>query len=155
MLVTGFRMPLRYLRSTGQVRRAFAPVQILEGIVLLVILVGVGDTLTVSVLERTHELGTIRALGAQRRSVHRMVLTEALLIGLLGAVLADAGGLTLGVLWFETTFTYLLGWILHLRLPLGQVVITTVLGLGVCALAALPAARRAARLEPAEALRYE
>ena len=67
-----------------QVRRAFAPVNVLAGLVLLVVLVGTADTLAAGVLERTRELGTMRAVGVRRRLLRRMVVTEALVIGTLG-----------------------------------------------------------------------
>ena len=97
----------------GQVRRAFAGLHILAGMVLVVVLVGMADTLAAGVAERTRELGAIRALGVRRRYLRRMVLLEGLLLGALGLGLALAAGLALGTLWVDATFPYLLGWRRH------------------------------------------
>jgi putative ABC transport system permease protein len=139
----------------GEVRRAFAPVDVLGGLVLLVVLVGVADTLGAEVVDRTREVGVIRALGVRRRHLRRMVLCEALVLAGLGLVLALSAGLLLGTLWVEQTFTHLLGWRLEVYVPwsaLGAAVATTV---AICCLAAVVPARRVSALEPARALRYE
>jgi putative ABC transport system permease protein len=138
-----------------QVRRAFSVVQILGALVLFVVLVGMADSLMASVMERTRELGTLRAQGVRRRALGRMVLVEGLLLAAVGLILAAGGGLILGILWVETTFTYLLGWSLDLYLPYGKIAATAMVTLLVCAVAAWLPARRAARIEPGVALRYE
>jgi putative ABC transport system permease protein len=140
---------------TGQVRRAFAAVYPLAGMVLLVVLVGTADTLAASVAERTRELGVIRAVGVRRRFLGRMVMVEALILGTLGLVLAIASGLALGILWVGATFPYLLGWVLQLHLPFLQVGVAVLITVAVCLVASALPARRATRLEPAAALRYE
>jgi putative ABC transport system permease protein len=140
---------------TGQVHRAFAAFHVLAAIVLVVVLVGVGDTLAAGVLERTRELATLRSLGIRRRHVRRMVLLEAAVLGALGVGLATASGIVLGALWTNATFPYLLGWVLALRIPYGAIAINASLALLVCLLAGLLPAARAAALEPATALRAE
>jgi putative ABC transport system permease protein len=140
---------------TSQVRRAFAPVDVLAGLVLLVVLVGMADTLAASVLERTRELGVMRAVGIRGRQLRRMVVAEGLVLGTLGLILAVSAGLALGVLWVEETFPYLLGWVLEIHIPYGSVETVCAVTIAVCLVAALLPARRAARLEPAVALRYE
>jgi putative ABC transport system permease protein len=158
----GRRYGLRILSSAelidyfaSQVRLAFAGVYILAGLVLFVAVVGISDTLAAGVIERTREIGAIRVVGVQRRYVHRMVLIEGMVLGVLGLVLAGAAGIALGTLWVAATFPYLFGWVLSLHLPYGHAIRLAVVTL-VAALAAghLPA-RRAAGLEPAVALRYE
>ena len=138
-----------------QVRRAFAPVGVLAGMILLVVLIAVADTLVAGEAERTRELGALRAVGVERRYLRRMVLAESLALGLLGLILAAAAGLGLGILWVEATFPYLLGWVLELYVPYGQVAIIALTTLLVCLAAALLPALHAARLDPAVALRYE
>src|SRR5262249_1137278 len=64
----------------GQVRRAFAPVDVLAVLMLFVILLGLADTLAASVLERTRELGTMRALGVRRALVSRAVVAEGVVL---------------------------------------------------------------------------
>jgi putative ABC transport system permease protein len=139
----------------GQVRRAFAALYLLAGMVMLVVIVGVTDTLAASVFERTREIGLLRAVGVRRSQLRRMILAEGLSLGAIGVVLAATAGLALGTLWVESTFPHLLGWILDLYIPYKQLAMIGTVGLAVCLLAALIPSRRAARLEPAVALRYE
>ena len=138
-----------------QVRRAFASVYVLAGVILGVILFGIVDNLSASVAERTREFGMVRALGVRRRRMWGLVLVEALMLSVLGLVLALAGGLVVGELWVQTIIPYLLGWVVELHVPI--VLIFSVVGTTIvsCALAAVAPARRAAHLEPAEALRWE
>jgi putative ABC transport system permease protein len=140
---------------TGQVGRAFAALYVLAGIVLVVVLIGLGDTLAAGVLERTREFGMLRSIGIRRRDVRRIVMLEGLVLGALGLVLAIASGLALGALWTEATFPYLLGWVLTLHIPYSPIVITALLVLIVALLASLAPALRAAALQPATALRLE
>jgi len=138
-----------------QVRRAFSGIYILAGIVLLVVIVGVADTLAAAVFERTRDLGVLRATGVQRTSIGQMVLIEGRLLGMLGLVLAGATGISLGALWVEATFPSLLGWTLAFRIPYAPSVLIGALSLTVCAIAAVIPGWHAARLEPAVALQYE
>lgn len=138
-----------------QVRRAFAPVTILAVMILLVVVLAVADTLAASVADRTRELGAIRAVGVERRHLGRMVLAEGLALGVLGLILAIGAGVGLATLWVEATFPYLLGWVLELHIPYGRAAFMAALTLVICLGAALSQALRAARLQPAVALRYE
>jgi len=106
---------LAYLVS--QVHRAFVPLGVARAIVLLVVLLGMADMLAAGVVERTRELGMVRAVGAGPRHLRRMVLAEGLLVAALGLLLAGALGLTLGVVWTRSTFPYLLGWVLEAHEP--------------------------------------
>jgi len=139
----------------GQVHRAFAGVRVLAGLVLLVVLLGMADTLGAGVAERTRELGAIRSMGVQRGHLARMVFIEGLAIGALGFTLAIAGGLALGTLWVRTTFPYLLGWVLQIHIPYAHAAVVALMTLAVCLGAAVIPARAAGRLEPATALRHE
>ena len=139
----------------AQVERAFGAIYIVAGLVMLVVLAGVADTLAAGVFDRTREFGTLRALGVGPRHVWRMVLAEGLVLGLLGLALAAFAGLALGSLWVLATFPALIGWVLEPYVPYWQVLIMGAMCLTVCLVAALAPARRAARLQPAVALRYE
>jgi putative ABC transport system permease protein len=139
----------------AQVRRAFAPSYIVIGLVLLVVMLGMADTLAAGVMDRTQEIGMLRAVGVSQQSVRRMVMIEALVMGVFGLILGVTGGYVLGILWVKATFTYLLGWVLEAHIPYGQLVGVCIAALIVCMAASLAPARRAARFEPAVALRYE
>lgn len=138
-----------------QVRRAFAPLDVLAGLMLFVILLGLADTLAASVLERARELGTIRALGVRRALVGRSVVIEGVVLGLLGLLVALGAGLGLGTMWVQQTFPLLLGWALQTHVPYLQLSLVCAATLAVCWLAALLPARGAARLRPAVALRWD
>lgn len=71
-------------------------VNALLGMSVLIALVGIVNTLTLSIIERRRELGMVRALGMTRQQVGRMVRMEAVLIGLLGTVIGVGAGLLLG-----------------------------------------------------------
>jgi len=138
-----------------QAQRAFAPMAVIEVVLLVVALLSVGDTLAASVLRRLREIGTLRALGVRRGPVVRIVLVEALVIGALGLALGAGAGVLLGRLWIHRTLPHLLGWLLAFHFPWARGALVVLATVGVCLLAAILPARRAARLEPAMALRYE
>src|SRR5262245_8279062 len=138
-----------------QVGRAFAPLGVLAATVLLVTLLGVADTLLAAVVGRTCELGTARAVGIRRSSLVRMVFAEAVLLAALGVGLGVVSGLGLAVLWVKTTLPQLLGWVIDFELPYRDIPVLALLTMSVAGVAALLPARRAARLEPAVALRME
>lgn len=64
----------------------------LLGVAVAIALIGVGNTLGLSVLERQRESALLRALGMQRRSLRLMLLTEAMFLALAGIVLGVAAG---------------------------------------------------------------
>ena len=117
-------------------------------IALVVAAVGIANIMLVSVAERTREIGVMKAMGARSRDVMGLFLTEATLLGVVGAVV----GLPLGVvvaygatLYAEVSFTPAYDWF----------VIAVVVGMLVGVLAGLYPAWRAARIDPIDALRYE
>ncbi len=127
----------------------------LSGISVLAIVVGgvgVLNTMLMAVLERTREIGVLRALGWRRRRVMAMILREALALGLLG------GGLGIGL-------AFALNYLLSLAPLVGDAVTAVwawdifVRAIGVALLLGLIGgiypAFRATRMQPTEALRYE
>lgn len=138
-----------------QVRRAFAPLDVLAALILLVVLVGMGDTLAAGVLERRRDIGVMRALGAQRVHLRRLEIAEALIPGLLGLTLAAGCGLALGELWVRGTFPDLLGWVLESRVPWFRLGAIAAVTLAVCLLASILPGIQAARLDPGEMIRSE
>jgi putative ABC transport system permease protein len=116
-------------------------------------LLGVVNTLAMSVLERTREIGVLRALGSSRWLVRRTMVDESLLITLAGAAAGILAGLVIGFVWISGLGSVMPGIAFHL--PLTTIVVVAVASViaGVVA-AALPA-RRAARLNVIEALTYE
>lgn len=139
----------------GQIRRAFASLYALAAVILAVVLFGIADNLGASVVERTREFGTLRAAGLRQRQLRWLVVGEALAFVAVGLLLAAVQGGGMALLWVRTTIPLLLGWIVDLHVPIGFLLVITVATAASCALAAVVPARRAARLEPAAALRWE
>ena len=139
----------------GQARQAFSMLYLMEGIIFLLVLIGIGDTLATSVIERTRLLGMMRAIGLHRSRLVGMVLLEGLAMGLLGAVLAVGVGLTLGLFWVQVQFPAILGWRLDLHFPSRFVIGAIGLTLLLCILASFVPSLRAARLSVPAALRNE
>ena len=108
--------------------------------------VGLMNSMLVSVKQRTREIGVCRALGARARTVARQFLMESVLIGQLGNV----AGVLLGLLFGGLTALALDG---RFTVPWHWVGAATLLSLAVSLASALLPARRAARLDPIEALR--
>lgn len=108
--------------------------------------VGLMNSMLVSVKERTREIGTRRALGAKARAIARQFLGEALLIGLLGS----AAGVLLGLLLGNLVALALDG---GFSIPWGWIAAAVLLASAVSLASGLLPARRAARLDPIEALR--
>lgn len=141
-------------RTTDAINQQFGFFNAIVAIAVLVGMLGIVNTLTMSVLERTREIGVLRALGASRWRVRRTMADESLLISLAGTLAGMAAGLLVAFVWVvgmrESTFPGL-----SLRLPTGTLIGIAVLGVVIGVLAALLPARRAARLDPLTALRYE
>jgi putative ABC transport system permease protein len=118
----------------------------------IIAVLGIVNTLALSVHERTRELGVLRAVGMSRRQVRRMVRIESMIIALIGGIVGSAVGLLWG--WAFTTALRPLG-ITQLHLPVAQLV--GFIGLSVIAgmAAALAPAWRASRLDILPAIAAE
>lgn len=136
-----------FLDVIKYVMLGFAGIAVLVGVFLIV------NTFSMLIAQRTRELGLLRALGADRRQVRRSVLTEALLLGLVGSTLGLAAGigLALGLIKLMTALgmnlkstEMVIGW--------GTPVASYVVGVGVTFVAAYLPARRAAGVSPMAAL---
>ena len=79
-----------------QVNQQFGIFYAIVGVAIFASLFGIINTLTMSVIERTREIGVLRALGASRWQVRRSIADESLVIGLIGALLGVAVGAGLG-----------------------------------------------------------
>jgi putative ABC transport system permease protein len=125
----------------------------LLGMAVIVAVLGVVNTLAMSVFERAQEIGMLRAIGLDRKAVKRMVRLESLVISLFGGVL----GIGLGV-FFGWAAGQLLGTKMptyELVLPWGRMAVFLLLAGTVGILAALWPARRAARLNMLAAIKAE
>ena len=126
---------------------------IIRAVVLAVVVLGIASVLVVSVVQKQREIGILRAMGATRAQVLRLFLVQGAVVGALGSLL----GLLLAVvlIWAFTTFVRGSDGLplFNIRLPLNTALqvawIATVCGV----LAAIAPARRAAQLDPAQAIR--
>jgi len=121
----------------------------LLGLALIIAILGIVNTLALSVMERTREVGLLRAIGLSRPQLRRMIRLESVVISLLGAVLGVAMGVVFGVL-----ITYALRdeGLEVIRVPVVQLAVFFVLALVIGVLAAVLPARRAARLDVLKAI---
>jgi len=111
------------------------------------------NTLAMSVLARTREIGMLRAVGATRRQVRRMVVAESLLLSVIGTVFGVVAGIWLGYALVAAMTN--IGWPMPYSFPYAGVLLTMVVGIVFGVLAALVPARSAARLDVVAALHHE
>jgi putative ABC transport system permease protein len=123
---------------------------VLLAFAVIVSLFGIVNTLALSVVERTREIGMLRAVGMTRRQTRRMVRHESIVTALIGAALGAGVGLFLGAM----TVQALHGEGLTFQLPIGTLIAFVVIAVVAGTLAAIAPARRAAKLDVLEALQY-
>jgi putative ABC transport system permease protein len=80
-----------------QIDQLLGLVYVLLALAVVIALIGIVNTLVLSVFERTHEIGLLRAVGMTRRQVKSMIRSEAVIIALFGAVVGIVTGTALGV----------------------------------------------------------
>jgi len=124
---------------------------VLLALSVVVSLFGMVNTLVLSVFERTREIGMLRAVGMSRRQVRRMVRHESVITALIGAAL----GLPLGIALAGVISGALSSEGLAFAIPIGSLVVFTIVAFIAGVLAAIAPARRAARLNVLNALSYE
>ena len=139
----------------SQVRQAFGLQYVMEAITLLLVLIGIGDTLAAGVASRTREIGMMRAVGVRRKSIFQIVLLEGAGIAVMGLLLAAAIGVALGVFWVFVQFPAILGWNLDFHPPVMPMVFMGAITLLLCLGGSFIPALRAARLAVPAALRNE
>ncbi|MFK0021015.1 ABC transporter permease [Streptomyces sp. NPDC090798] len=140
--------------SAGGIDMMLTLVYALLALAVLIALLGIANTLTLAIHERTRELGLLRAVGQTRAQLRAMVRWESVLVAASGT----AGGLALGAF---------LGWVLveasdgasdsafAFAIPPVRLVVVALVGLAAGALAGLRPARRAARLDVLRAIATE
>src|SRR5438132_3483377 len=146
----------------GQVVKMFSSIFLFIALVMgVIVLFAVINTMTMNVMERTNEVGTIRALGVRRVGIRAQFTVEGVLIGAIGATVGAALALAIAALVNQAALT----WVppgnataVPLRLDVAGralLVVSAWLGLAiVTTLAALLPANRAARLPVVDALRH-
>lgn len=116
-------------------------------------LIAMANTLSISVIERTREIGMLRAVGSTQKQVKRMVFAESLLLSGLGTSLGILVGIFLS--YYLVKALNLSGFILDFFFPGLGILVAIAAGLLIGVLAAMVPARQAAKTVIVEALRYE
>lgn len=149
--------------TVDQINQIFVVIQWVLGgfgmVALMVAAIGIFNTLTIALLERTHEIGIMKAIGGRNRDVAFVFTAEASMIGFFGGTI----GLLTG---------WLLGFLINLLVnfvatsvgggadklfytPLWFASFVVIFAFTISTIAGIMPARRAAKLDPLEALRYE
>ncbi|MCS7119800.1 MAG: FtsX-like permease family protein [Nitrososphaerota archaeon] len=163
-------VPLTFIRQVDNILHLVQLFLLaIASISLLVAGIGIMNIMTVSVMERTREIGILKAIGAKSRTVLAMFLSEAILIGIIGGFIGIFAGYG---------FSYILSYVVSslvqpqrggtiVQAPethtmmikpafsLEWAIIAFIFGIIVCIVFGLYPARKAAKLNPVEALRYE
>ncbi|HCV34860.1 MAG TPA: hypothetical protein DGF10_09370, partial [Acidimicrobiaceae bacterium] len=142
------------LRETQekQLDQLLSIIQVFLGLSLLIAVLGITNTMALSVYERTRELGLLRAIGMTRRQLRRMVRWEAVIIALFGGLLGVAMGVLFGlaaIAALPETFVDIVS--IPYTSMLNYLLISGLFGM----LAAILPARRAARMNVLEAISHE
>jgi len=116
-------------------------------------LIALVNTLGINVLERTREIGMMRAVGATRKQVRRLILAESLLLAGAGTAFGLLAGLWLGYVLVGAINVG--GFPVPYDFPLAGILLTIAVGLLFGVIGALIPARQAARLDIVAALAYE
>lgn len=125
----------------------------IAAIALLVGAIGVTNTMFMSVMERTRQIGILKALGARNRDIMSIFLIESSLLGLVGGLIGVGIGIVIGLV--IPIFTAGTGFDLTPAITPELVFFSVGFSVAVGAISGVFPARRAAKLEPVEALRYE
>jgi putative ABC transport system permease protein len=137
--------------QNGQVDSLVGLVYALLSLSVIVALLGIVNTLALSVHERTRELGMLRAVGMSRRQVRRMVRAESVITAAIGAVL----GMVLGLAFAAIVSRPLADDGFVFELPVVTLIAVAVLAALAGVVAAIPPARRAARVDVLRAVTTE
>ena len=136
---------------SGQVNQLLYVIYGLLALAVVIAVIGIVNTLGLSVLERTREIGLLRAVGLSRRKLRRMITLESVAIALLGAVLGMVLGLVIGVVLRQSLKDDLT----ELSLPLNSLLVFLVVAVIFGVLAAIVPAIRASRMKVLEAIATE
>jgi putative ABC transport system permease protein len=130
--------------QSNQVNQLLGLVYALLGLAVIIALIGIVNTLMLSVFERTHEIGLLRAVGMRRRQVRAMIRSESVILALFGAIIGVVVGTGLGLALVSSLHSQ---GITSTVVPWTSLVVFLILAALLGLLAASWPARRAARLD--------
>jgi len=138
--------------AEAQINQLLGLVTGLLFLAIIVAMLGITNTLALSILERTREIGLLRAIGMQQRNVRRMIRWEAVIISLFGALLGIALGVFLGWAVVQSLADEGLG---SFDIPWLQLIALVLLSGFVGVIAAIYPSYKASRLNILDAISYE
>jgi putative ABC transport system permease protein len=138
--------------QAAQINQLLGLIYVLLALAVVIALIGIANTLALSIYERTRELGLLRAVGMSRRQLRSTVRWESVIISLLGTLLGLAIGLFFG--WAVVEALADQG-ITKFAPPGGQLVLVVIIGGIAGVIAAIGPARRAAKLDVLRAVSSE
>jgi putative ABC transport system permease protein len=130
--------------QAAQVNQLLGIVYALLALAVIIALIGIVNTLMLSVFERTHEIGLLRAVGMKRRQIRAMIRSESVILAVFGAVIGIVVGTALGIALVSSLHSQ---GITVTTIPWASLVVFLVLAGLLGLLAASWPARRAARLD--------
>ena len=136
--------------AAGEIGQILGIVYVLLALSIVIALMGIANTLSLSVMERTRELGLLRAVGETRPQVRSMVRWEGVMVAVLGTVMGMAIGLAVGWALVGATVGSELDGVF--RAPVGGLAVVAVVGAVAGVLAAWRPAGRAARMDVLRAI---
>jgi len=139
-------------QQTRDVDTVLVMIQMLLGLAILIAVLGIVNTLALSVMERTRELGLLRAIGLRRAQTMRMITVEAVVISVFGALLGVSVGAGLGAAVVRALRS---DGITEMVFPWQQMALYLGLAAIVGVIAAVLPAIRAARLDVLGAIAHE
>jgi len=137
------------IRLEGMIDQILSVMNALVALAIVIALIGIANTLALSVSERTREIGLLRAVGMSERAVRRMIRYESAIVAAFGAVLGVGMGIGLGAL---TVTALPASFADSVAIPGGQIVTLTIVATVSGLLAALGPARRAGHMNVLDAI---
>ncbi len=138
--------------QANQVNQLLGLVYALLALAIIIALIGIVNTLMLSVFERTHEIGLLRAVGMKRRQIRAMIRSESVILSVFGAVVGIIVGTLLGIALVSSLHSQ---GITDTVVPVSNLVIFLILAALLGLLAASWPARRAAKLDVLAAIAAE
>ena len=142
-----------WMQSNAQLMNALRSQSLSTGMISLFVAIsvafGIASVLSISVVQRTREIGILRAMGTRRDQMLKLFLVQGAVLGFVGSAVGALAGY--GLVWVFNTFGPKLFYI-----PVAPVLVPMAMGIATLTgtLAAAVPARRAARLDPVVAIRY-
>jgi putative ABC transport system permease protein len=138
--------------QTASINQLLGIIYALLALAVIIALIGIVNTLMLSVFERTHEIGLLRAVGMKRRQIRAMIRSESVILAVFGAIIGIIVGTGLGIALASSLKSQGIN---DIVVPFSKLLIFLILAALLGLLAASWPARRAARLDVLAAIAAE